>query len=125
MNIQDTQKKLDKLLGKCVYLHGGLNSLDDMLVSQGFTSIFEDIWELVSMLNTHDLDFSQGIWKREDGMVVIDFKIPKRVDVARLKLALKAQQVIPFIIQDTLDYMNGVIVKVINVQMYYNNYKRG
>lgn len=91
MNTQDTQKKLDKLVGKCIYLHGGLNSLDDMLVSQGFTSIFEDIWELVSMLNTHELDFSQGIWKREDDMVVIDFKIPKRVDVARLKLALKAQ----------------------------------
>lgn len=123
MNTQDTQKKLDKLVGKCVYLHGGLNSLDDMLVSQGFTSIFEDVWELVSMLNTHGLDFSQGIWKREDDMVVIDFKIPKRVDVARLKLALKAQSPIPFVTQDTLDYMNGVIVKVINVQMYYNKYR--
>lgn len=125
MNTQDTQKKLDKLVGKCVYLHGGLNSIDDMLVSQGFTSIFEDIWELVSLLDTHDLDFSQGIWKRKQDMVVIDFKIPKRVDVTRLKLALKAQQDIPFIVQDTLDYIKGVIVKVINVQMYYNNYKRG
>lgn len=81
MNIQDTQKKLDKLVGKCVYLHGGLNS--------------------------------------------IDFIIPKRVDVARLKLALKAQSPIPFVTQDTLDYMNGVIVKVIDVRVYYNNYKRG
>lgn len=125
MNTQDTQKKLDKLVGKCVYLHGGLNSLDDMLVSQGFTSIFEDIWELVSMLNTHGLAFSQGVWKREDDMVIIDFKIPKRADAARLKLALKAQQDIPFIIQDTLDYMNGVIVKVVDVRVYYNNYKKG
>lgn len=118
MNIQDTQKKLDKLVGKCVYLHGGLNSLDD-------TSIFEDIWELKCLLNTHDLDFSQGIWKGESDMVVIDFIIPKRVDVARLKLALKAQQDAPFVTQDTLDYMNGVIVKVIDVRVYYNNYKRG
>lgn len=125
MNIQDTQKKLDKLVGKCVYLHGGLNSLDDMLVSQGFTSIFEDIWELKCLLNTHDLDFSQGIWKGESDMVVIDFIIPKRVDVSRLKLALKAQQDAPFVTQDTLDYMNGVIVKVIDVRVYYNNYKRG